>query len=100
MAVVFAATASKATRAAQVYDRNCRVCHGTDGKGEMRLEEGPPAANLIDEKWDHGSTDSAIFYTIKKGVPPEMVMAAWEETLSDTDIWNVVNDIRSLAPKT
>ena len=47
----------------------------------------------------HGAQDGHLFTVIKKGVPPEMVMAAYEEQLSDTDIWNIVNYIRTLAKK-
>ena len=79
-----------------IYDRRCRVCHGADGSGGRKLEDGPAASNLVDAKWDYGGSDGEIFSTIKKGVPPDLVMAAWEDRLSDEDIWNVVNFIRSL----
>ena len=56
----------------------------------------PP--DLTDDQWDHGSTDGEIFAVIKKGVPPTM-MAGWDGRISDTEIRNIINYIRTLAPK-
>jgi hypothetical protein len=35
---------------------------------------------------------------IKKGVPPDYFMAPWDGRLSDTEIWNTINYVKSLAP--
>lgn len=56
----------------------------------------PP--DLTDDQWDHGSSDGELFTVIKKGIAPTM-MAPWEGRLTDTEIWNTINYIRSLAPK-
>ena len=83
-----------------IYQRRCRGCHGRDGSGGPPKEAGDaPAANLTDDKWDHGSTDGEIFWVIKHGVSPALVMEPWEDRLSDTDIWNVVNYLRTLPAK-
>lgn len=82
-----------------VYQEHCATCHGTTGKGR------PPSpvpgvvmpSNLIDDTWDHGGSDGEIFDSIKKGIGPSYKMEPWEDRLSDTDIWNTVNYIRSLA---
>ena len=58
-----------------------------------------PAANLVDDKYDHGSTDGELFFVIKNGVPPDLVMDGWGERLSDTEIWNIVNLLRDLQKK-
>jgi mono/diheme cytochrome c family protein len=79
-----------------VYDRRCRVCHAQDGTGGRKLEDGPAASNLTDTTWDHGGSDGEIFTVIKHGIPPDLVMQAWEDRLSDEEIWNVVNFIRTL----
>jgi mono/diheme cytochrome c family protein len=83
-----------------IYVRRCSACHGRDGAGGPPKETGGrSASNLIDDQWDHGSTDGEIFYTIRNGVPPEFVMEPWDDRLSETDTWNVVNYVRSLAKK-
>jgi hypothetical protein len=49
------------------------------------------------KEWKHGSTDGEIFSVIKNGVPPELNMIPFGDQIKDTEIWNVVNYIRSLA---
>lgn len=89
----------------EIYDLNCAVCHGPQGEGAVRagtaisiIEEsgGRQPSDLTDTQWDHGSTDSAIFSVIKRGVPPTM-MAGYDGRIADQDIWHVVNYVRSLA---
>jgi len=82
----------------QIYGRFCRSCHGVqaDGRG-MAAPPGSRPANLTDDAWDHGSTDTEIFTLIKEGVPPKYDMDAWEGRVSDDDIWNVINYLRDLA---
>ena len=82
----------------RVYGRFCRSCHGTraDGNG-MTAPPGSMPANLIDEEWDHGSSDGEIFTVIREGVPPAYDMDAWEGRITDDEIWHVVNYLRSLA---
>lgn len=83
-----------------VYANGCRPCHGLRGKGDgVAPPPGSTPANLVDDKWDHGSSDVEIFKTIKEGVAPDYFMQAWDGEISDTDIWNVINYIRSLGPK-
>ena len=84
----------------EIYMRRCRGCHAKDGSGGPPKEVGDhPASNLIDSEWEHGSTDGEIFYIIRNGVPPELVMEPWADRLSETDTWNVVNFLRSIAKK-
>ena len=90
------ATAESIADGAALFTRRCAACHGADAAG------GPPtftptASNLIDDVWDQGSTDGEIFWVIKNGIPPDLLMAPWGDRLSDTDIWNVVNFVRDLA---
>ena len=87
----------------QTYTRFCVSCHGRtglgDGPGAAAVEGPVKPANLADEKWDHGSTDGEVYATIRDGVGPKFDMAAWGERVKETDIWNVINYIHSLAPK-
>jgi cytochrome c oxidase cbb3-type subunit 3 len=83
----------------RTFQRYCSNCHGTNAEGGPGNDLIPPAPDLTNAQWRHGSTDGEIFNTIKNGVPPELNMGAWGDQLKDPDIWNVVNYIRSLAKK-
>jgi mono/diheme cytochrome c family protein len=56
-------------------------------------------SDLTDAKWDRGSTDGEIAMVIQNGAGPAFVMKGFKPRLSDTDIWNVVNYLRSIGPK-
>jgi mono/diheme cytochrome c family protein len=82
----------------------CGTCHGAGAEGGMnpsitedRGLPSPPALN--DEEWARGGTDGEIFTTIRDGVGPEYVMGPYKDRLTENDIWNVINYIRSLAKK-
>ena len=85
-----------------LYAKYCRACHGAtglgDGPGAAALKDVKPA-NLADATWDHGSSDGEIFTVIQKGIPPRLAMNAFEGRLNDTQIWNIVNYIKSLSAK-
>jgi mono/diheme cytochrome c family protein len=100
-------TRASITAGKKAYDINCASCHGKRAEGAEKagtlisiIEEqgGRQPPDLTDSKWDHGSTDDSIYTTIKKGVPGTM-MASWNGRIRDREIWNIVNYLRSLAPK-
>jgi mono/diheme cytochrome c family protein len=100
-------TRASITAGKKAYDINCASCHGKRAEGAEKagtpisiIEEqgGRQPPDLTDSKWDHGSTDGSIYTTIKKGVPGTM-MASWNGRIRDREIWNIVNYLRSLAPK-
>jgi mono/diheme cytochrome c family protein len=82
----------------KLYQRHCAACHGPNGKGDggMALSGGEPS-DLTDDAWDHGSTDGEIFVVIRDGVSADML--AYKEKLTEKQIWQVVNYIRSIGPK-
>ena len=83
-----------------LYQTNCRHCHGAKGLGDGPLAPtNPPPSNLTDAEWNHGASDGEIFSVIKNGAGPDSEMKPMKTKLSDKDIWNVVNYIRSLGPK-
>ena len=91
----------------RVYDANCTACHGNAAQGSVRagtvisiIEEqrGTQPPDLTDAEWDHGGSDVEIFGVIKRGVPPTM-MPSFNGAIPDTDIWNLINYIRSLGPR-
>ena len=81
----------------RIYGAACRACHGFRGRGDgVAAPPGTKPANLTDAEWKHGSTDAEIFKNIKEGIEPFDAMKP-QKGLSDTDIWNVINFIRSLS---
>lgn len=86
------------TEGRKLYLRHCASCHGQTGKGDgsMALAGGTPS-NLVDETWDHGSSDGEIFVVIRDGVSSDM--EAYKDKLTEKQIWQVVNFIRSLNPQ-
>jgi cbb3-type cytochrome c oxidase subunit III len=77
------------------YQRFCASCHGPKGKGDggLALSGGTPS-DLTDETWDYGSTDGEIFVVIRDGVSSDML--AYKDKLTEKQIWQVINYIRSL----
>jgi mono/diheme cytochrome c family protein len=93
-------TAESIAAGKTTYNKYCKFCHNEDGTGNGALapkDTHPP--NLIDATWDHGSTDGEIFTNIKDGIGPKFDMKPMKAKMMDTDIWNVVNYLRSLAKK-
>lgn len=97
------ATQASITAGTRAYGRNCRQCHGFRGKGDGPLAPtNPRPADFTDAKWEFGSTDGEIFTLIWNGVQdvPESEMKPMKGTLREDDVWNIVNYIRTLGPKT
>jgi cytochrome c len=88
-----------------VYDKYCANCHGVTGNGvsekAQTLAEAGAAkpSDLTDDKWDHGSTDGEIFVNIRDGVGVNGAMKGLDGKpgVSDEDMWNIVNYVRTLA---
>ena len=79
----------------RVFQRMCARCHGPAGKGDGSTTGNTPPSDLTDATWDYGSTDGEIFTVIHDGVSIDM--DAYAQRIPDTDIWNVVNYLRSLS---
>ena len=95
-----AATAASIKAGEATYKKYCAFCHNTDAKGEGPLapkDSHPP--NLVDDKWDHGSTDGEIFAVVQNGAGPTSVMKGFKGKMPDHDMWSVINYLRSLGPK-
>lgn len=82
------------------FQKNCRFCHGADAKGDGPMApEGTHPSNLIDDKWDRGSTDGEMFLVIRDGAAPKLEMKGYKSKMTEPEIWNVVNYLRSLQAK-
>lgn len=95
-----AATPKSIGEGQKLYQKQCRHCHGARGLGDGPLAPtNPSPANLTDAQWDHGSSDGEIFNVIWNGAGPDSEMKPHKGTLSQTQVWQIVNYLRSLGPK-
>jgi copper transport protein len=83
-----------------LYTAHCAVCHGTGGKGDgpAGVAMNPHPADLTLHAVPGVHTDAQLFQWISQGYPGTQ-MPPFQSTLSATDRWNLVNFIRTLAPK-
>ena len=79
--------------------RQCASCHGKNGQGGPGNDLIPAAPALQGDRWEHGSSDGALFVNIKNGIAPDFNMVPFKDKLKDDEIWSVVNYIRSIAKK-
>jgi mono/diheme cytochrome c family protein len=79
------------------YQRLCTRCHGPEGKGDGTAATGAQPPDLTDATWDFGGSDGEIFAAIHDGTSADM--EGYASRLSDADIWNLVNYVRTLAAK-
>ena len=83
-----------------LYIANCASCHGPTGKGDgpVGLALNPRPADLSQHAIPGVHTDAQLYEWITNGFPGS-AMPAWKSRLSDTDRWNLVNFVRTFAPK-
>jgi len=94
------ASAESVAAGQALFAKNCRFCHGADAKGNGPMapkDTHPP--DLTDAQWTRGSTDGEIFLVIRDGAGPDFKMKGYKSRMTDADMWNLVNYLRSLGPK-
>jgi mono/diheme cytochrome c family protein len=83
-----------------IYVRNCMYCHGDnlDGQGHFAKGFNPPPANFQDPGTIAMLQEAYLFWRIAKGgpglpkesTPWNSVMPAWEDRLTEEQIWQVI----------
>jgi copper transport protein len=83
-----------------LYQQNCFVCHGTQGKGDgpVGVTLIPPPADLTLHTVPGVHSDGQLYEWITNGFPGS-VMPTFGTRLTDQERWHLVNYIRTLAAK-
>jgi len=89
-----------------VYEKRCIWCHGVDGDGAGAAENflNPPPRNFEDGQYKIKTTgfddmipnDEDIFRMVRDGMPGT-AMPGWSQLLSEQDMWDVVQYIKTFA---
>ena len=96
--LVAGAISARAADAKENWDKNCKVCHGPDGKGKTKMGEKFGIKDYTDPKVQDGMKDEEMTKAIKGGVKDgdKTKMKAFGETLSDDEIKALVKYVRGL----
>ena len=92
------ATPESLAESRRLYGYDCAMCHGKsgDGKGDLAADMKLTLLDWRDPATLTGMTDGEIFYVIKKG---KGKMTGEEDRLKETQVWGLVNVVRSFAKK-
>ena len=101
-------TEQRIARGVSIYvDSGCPSCHGAEGRGDgrsgqdLKTAEGDPIIPRdLTHKWSFrgGHTPSAIYRRIANGMDGSS-MAAYDEVLEPSDLWDLVFYVLSLSPE-
>ncbi len=83
-----------------LYRANCASCHCWDGDGDGPASKGlqPPPRNFGKLKdYKYGTGELALFRTARYGIPNSSMLPAPAD-LSDTQVWKIVQFVRTLQP--
>ncbi len=90
------ASAAQVAAGGALYQKDCEVCHGFDGKGKTKASNGlyPPPLDLSRASLSKRKrSDGELFYLIRSGIR-NTAMPGWQ--LPDEGVWQLVKYIRNL----
>ncbi len=98
LAITAFAAKGDAGKGKKVFDAQCAMCHGNEGKGDGAAGAAltPKPRNFADKALMSKKTDDDLFKILTKG-SPNTGMAPYEKMLSEADRWDAVAYIRTLA---
>jgi mono/diheme cytochrome c family protein len=94
-------TDGDAAHGSALYKRYCRGCHGVDGRGGAHTFM-PHVQNLTQKDYIEQVPDGFLFTVIAEGgaaVGKSGYMPAWQGTLSEQDIKDVIAYVRTLSTR-
>ena len=79
---------------ADLYEINCRVCHGKGGEGDglVGLMFAPKAPVNLNEAYTQDQTDGEIFFTLTRG---RGLMPLYRDALNADERWHVINYLKT-----
>ena len=97
---VAAAQQSTAPDSRELYNKNCRQCHGTKGTPPKTMKaKFEHIADLSDTAHMAKISDDSLLVVIQKGIKDEKDMKGFADKLSPEEIKAIVAYVRSLSAK-
>ena len=79
--------------AASIYNRQCALCHGRDGRGRTRRGRQTHARDMTNPEWQDDVSDERLFNSISNG---RGKMPAFRKKISENDIDALVAYVRRM----
>ncbi len=92
-------------RGSNVFNQYCKICHGENGKGDG-FNSGkltPSPRDFTQASFWQGTTDERLHFAVAKGgvsVGKSVLMPAWGQTLTKSQIDDVIVYLRAFATPT
>jgi mono/diheme cytochrome c family protein len=82
--------------ASELYEQKCVLCHGETGRGEGPVAQSLPQspADFTDTRKMKEVTDGELFWKMSTG---RGSMPSWQDSLSETERWQLVSYLCVLA---
>jgi mono/diheme cytochrome c family protein len=87
------ATSESVARGAYLYQVNCLVCHGKEGRGDGPVgRKFDPSPVDLNKDYTQSQADGQLFFTLTRG---RVAMPFYRDALSQQERWDVINFLRS-----
>ena len=87
------ATPESVARGAYLYQINCVVCHGKEGRGDGPVgRKFDPSPVDLNKDYTQSQADGQIYFTLTRG---RVAMPFYRDALSQQERWDVINYLRS-----
>ena len=96
--LVMGVVAARAAETKELWDKNCKKCHGEDGAGKTTMGKKLGIKDYTDPKVQEKLKDEEMTKAIKEGVKKgdETRMKAFGDVLSDKEIKDLIQYVRKL----